>query len=87
MRRRAACRILAIGMLLGPFALAPVSADAASGTASVSNAPVVAAALVGDTDAPFDPGPLVLLLIAAGLGSMALLSRQVVPEAAEARIG
>ena len=82
MARRAVGGVLAIGVL-ALLAIVPVAADAASapGPDAVSSAPA-AAALQPQPD-PVDTGPLVLLLVAGGLGSMGILARE--PEGAPAR--
>jgi hypothetical protein len=79
MARRSIGRILATAILLGLVGLVPVVADAASGglVGEVGVAGAAGTAANPDTtEAPFDPGPLMPLLIAGGLGSMAVLSRE-----------
>ncbi len=83
--RRAVGGVLAMGMLLGLVGLGPVVTDASSRSTSTAAA-TTAAPTPGTTNpAPFDSGPLVLLLVAAGLGTMGLLSREPAPDRRAAR--
>ena len=78
--------VLAAGVLLALVSLVPVveavtsaGAPAASvaGPASVAGAP--SAMAVANAEMPVDSGPIMLLLVAAGIASMGLLSREAGP--------
>ncbi len=75
--RRAVGGVLATGVLLGLVGLVPVVAQGATRMTGEANAPAAAAPATGTgSELPFDSGPLVLLLVAGGLGTMGLLSRE-----------
>lgn len=80
MARRTAGKVLAASALLGLVALIPVGANAGSGSAAGADGDARAAAgVVGarpSTDAPPESGPLLLLLVAGGIGTMGVLSRE-----------
>jgi hypothetical protein len=78
-RRRATGGVLAMGTLLGLLGLVPVVTAAATRTTTDSGAAPAAAAPVNPAELPFDSGPLVLLLVAGGVGTMGLLSREPAP--------
>lgn len=76
--RRAVGGVLAVVTLLGLVGLVPVPAQGATGATTGAQAPAAPAAGSG-SELPFDSGPLVLLLVAGGLGTMGLLSREAAP--------
>jgi len=82
MARRAIGGVLLTGILLGLVAVVPVTASARDGAGAVGDAAVGAATLTPSTtpEAPIDASPLVLLLVACGIGSMGVLVREPVPE-------
>jgi hypothetical protein len=87
MARRAVGRILSVAILLGLVAFAPLVANAATGALSGAASPdAVAPSTPIDTpETPFDARPLVLLLVAGGIGSMGALVREPVPERGRTR--
>lgn len=74
--RRAVGGVLATGMLLGLVGIVPVVADAATRATPEAGVAKAAPAPGRTTELPFDSGPLVLLLVAGGMGTMGLLSRE-----------
>ena len=85
MTRRAIGGVLAAGALVALVGVLPVVADAASGTVATTGVEDAATASLVTTDTPIDSGPLVLLLIAGGIGSMGLLSREPAPAGSRTR--
>jgi hypothetical protein len=87
MASRAVRKVLSVGILLGLIAFVPVMANAATRAGSGATATDVTAASTSiDTpETPFDTGPLILLLVAGGIGSMGALVREPVPERRRAR--
>ncbi|MHB8960976.1 MAG: hypothetical protein ACYDAN_15300 [Candidatus Limnocylindrales bacterium] len=77
--RRALGGVLATGMLLGMVDLVPVVAEGATRATTDASVPAAAPAPGSSSELPFDSGPLVLLLVAGGLGTMGLLSREPAP--------
>lgn len=76
MARRTAGGILVTGAVLGLLALLPVAADAGAARppgAVVAETPSSRTAVPAT---PADSGPLVLLLVSVGLGTMGVLSRE-----------
>jgi hypothetical protein len=68
-----------MGTLLGLVGLVPVVAQGATRTTSDAGAPAAAPAPGSSSQLPFDSSPLILLLIAGGVGTMGLLSREPAP--------
>ena len=68
-----------MGMLLGLVGIAPVMAAGSSRTPADATPHATAAAPGSTTQPPFDSGPIVLLLVAVGVGAMGLLSREPEP--------
>jgi hypothetical protein len=68
-----------MGTLLGLVGLVPVVADAATRATTDRGAPEAAAVPANTGELPFDSGPLILLLVAGGVGTMGLLSREPTP--------
>lgn len=85
MARRIVGGLAAAGLLLGLVTVVPVVADAASGATQVDGAVDAVAAPSLTTETPFDPGPLILLLVSGGIGAMGMLSRPVEPVRDRAR--
>jgi hypothetical protein len=84
MARRTMGGLLAAALLLGLLSVVPMVADASSagrdGDASAAASPTLDA-----SGAPFDPQPLVLLLVAGLIGGMGVLAREPVPERSHSR--
>ena len=82
MARRAIGGVLLAGILLGLVAIVPLTASARDGAGPAGDAVVAAATVTppATPEGPIDAGPLVLLLVACGIGSMGVLVREPVPE-------
>jgi len=87
MATRAVRRVFSAGILLGLIAFVPVVANAANAAVSSVATPAVtvASTSIGTPETPFDARPLVLLLVAGGIGSMGALVREPVPEGRRTR--
>lgn len=77
--RRAVGGVLATGTLLALLGLVPVVADAATRATTGGSADQSAPGARSTTPPPADSRPLVLLLVAGGMGTMGLLSREPEP--------
>lgn len=85
MARRTIGGLFAAALLLGLVALVPMVADASSSASAGAGAPVDASPMLEAADAPLDPQPLVLLLVAASIGAMGVLSREPATQRSRAR--
>jgi hypothetical protein len=77
--RRAVGGVLAMGTLLGLLGLVPVVTEAATRATTDTGAAPAAATPINPAELPIDSRPLVLLLVAGGVGTMGLLSREPAP--------
>lgn len=83
---RVARAVMAMSALAAVAALLlPAVAAAAESPAVVSAVQASVAGLTAFLEGPFDPGPLLLLLVAGGLGTLGVLSGPAVTEAPRSR--